>query len=232
MVSTTAEAARMQEIVADNALALKAAGFKKRRHCFNREADDGLVHVVYFWQAPKEPPAWTEVPGLRERLYGKFRLDFGVHVPEMDRFHKPRGPWINDYDCNLRRTAGQLIQGDGTSDLWWSLDDAQASTLATVCLQDHGLPWLDSYPNAAAILDAFDRHGPFPLGMSPAGGLDIADLCRARGETLRERRVLEAYAARPILASHRPTLVAYLERHGHEDLIARITTREPGGLAL
>jgi hypothetical protein len=189
------------------------------------------VHVVYFWQAPNEPPAWTEVPGLRERVYGKFRLDFGVHVPEMDRFHTPRGPWINDYDCNLRRTAGQLIQGDGTSDRWWSLDDPRASSLAMVGLRDHGLPWLDSYPDAAEVLDAFDECGPFPLGMSPAGGLDIADQCRARGETLHERRVLEAYVARPVLASHRAILVAYLERHEHQDLIARIATREPNTLA-
>ena len=78
----------MRQIVGEHAPSLKAAGFK-RRHCFNRHADDGLVHVVYFWMAPKEPPAWTEVPGLRERLYGSFRLDFGVYVPEMNRTQTP-----------------------------------------------------------------------------------------------------------------------------------------------
>jgi hypothetical protein len=58
--------------------------------------------------APKEPPAWTAVPGLRERIYGSFRLDFGVYVPEMQRSHTPRSAWINEYDCQLRRTVGQL----------------------------------------------------------------------------------------------------------------------------
>jgi hypothetical protein len=57
----------MAAIVADHAPMLKRAGSRKRRHGFNRAADDGLIHVVHFWMAPKEPPAWTEVPGLRER---------------------------------------------------------------------------------------------------------------------------------------------------------------------
>jgi hypothetical protein len=38
----------MRAIVDNQAPLLKAAGFKKRRHCFNRLAGDGLVHVVYF----------------------------------------------------------------------------------------------------------------------------------------------------------------------------------------
>lgn len=51
----------MARIVEDHAPALKKAGFRKRRHSFNRDARDGLVHVVHFWMAPKEPPAWTEI---------------------------------------------------------------------------------------------------------------------------------------------------------------------------
>ena len=94
----------MPEIVAANAPHLKSAGFRKRRHCFNRRTDDGLVHVVYFWMAPKEPPAWTAVPGLRERLYGHFRLDFGVWVPEITRGGTPKSNWVNEYNCDLRMT--------------------------------------------------------------------------------------------------------------------------------
>lgn len=80
----------MLRIVTDHAALLKGLGFSKRRHAFNRSVHDGLVHVVQFQMAPKEPPAWTEVPGLRERLYGTFRLNFGVHVPEMTRTQQPR----------------------------------------------------------------------------------------------------------------------------------------------
>lgn len=214
----------MTAIVADHGPLLKQAGFRKRRHGFNRAADDGLVHMVHFWMAPKEPPAWTEVPGLRERRYGSFRVDFGVHVPEMTRNGAPRGSWINDYDCQLRETVGRLLTGEWT-DFWWRLDDPEASTKAGDALRAVGLPWLDRFPNAAAILDEFDRVGPIDIGTHPAGALDVADLCRARGDTARERRVLEAYVAQPVLYSHAEYLGGYLNQHGHDDLSDRITTR-------
>jgi hypothetical protein len=73
--------------------------------------------------APKEPSAWTEVLGLRERRYGNFRLDFGVYVPEVKRGGGPTTGWINEYNCHLRRTIGQLMTGSDRSDLWWSLTD-------------------------------------------------------------------------------------------------------------
>ena len=214
----------MTAIVADHAPLLKRSGFRKRRHGFNRAADDGLVHMVHFWMAPKEPPAWTEVPGLRERRYGSFRIDFGVYVPGMTRNGTPRSSWINDYDCQLRETVGRLLTGEWT-DFWWPLDDPAASSKAGEALQAVGLPWLDRFPNAVAILDEFDRVGPIEIGTHPAGALDVADLCRARGDFARERRVLEAYVAEPVLYSHAKYLRGYLNQHGHVDLSDRITTR-------
>lgn len=218
----------MRAIVEEYAPFLKASGFRKRRNCFNRLAGDGLVHVVYFWMAPKEPPAWTEVPGLRERLYGSFRLDFGVYVPEMTRSQTPRSLWINDYDCHLRRTIGQLLTGDDSSDLWWALDDPGASGMVDEALRNAGLPWLDSYSDAPGILNSFDEFGALVLGLSPAGALDIADLCRARGDEERERRVLIEYVHQPVLQSHAGYLASYLDRHGHQDLIAEIKALPSG----
>jgi hypothetical protein len=223
----TPEALRMRAIVDEQAPLLKEAGFKRRRHSFNRFAGDGLVHVVYFWMAPKEPPAWTEVPGLRERLYGSFRLDFGVHVPEMTRTHTPRSSWINDYDCHLRRTIGQLISRPYAPDSWWKLDDPEASANADTALRSAGLPWLDSFPDANSILDSFDEFGPIPLGLGPAGSLDIADLYRARGDEERERRVLIEYVSHPVLQSHIRYLTTYLDRHGHQDLVPDIKGHPP-----
>jgi Domain of unknown function (DUF4304) len=220
----------MAEIVADHAALLKKAGFRKRRHCFNRSAHDGLVHVVYFWQAPKEPPAWTEVPGLRERLYGSFRLDFGVYIPEMTRSRTPRGSWINDYDCHLRRTIGQLM-GQSNSGLWWRLDSPDISAVAGRALIDYGLPWLNSFPDREAVIATFDEIGPLALGMSPAGPLDMADLLRATGRTADERRILESYVDEPVLPSHARYLATHLRDRGHEDLVPRIATKQPAQTA-
>ena len=185
MAQQTPEAEAMARIVEDHAPALKKAGFRKRRHSFNRDARDGLVHVVPFWMAPKEPPAWTEIPGLRERRYGAFRLDFGAYVPEMNRGGVPRGPWINDYNCQLRVTIGRLLTGEHV-DFWWSLDDPEASAKAGEALRGVGFAWLDQFASAQDILDECDRVGSIEIGASPAGALDIADLCRARGDSGRE----------------------------------------------
>lgn len=114
---STPEAEAMAKVVARHAPLLRVNGFKKRRHCFNRPVADGLVQVVNLRMAPKEPTVWTEVPGLRERLYGLFRLDFGVYVPEMTRSGAPRTAWINEYNCHLRRTVGDLLP-DQTGSFW------------------------------------------------------------------------------------------------------------------
>ena len=221
---STPEAEAMAKIVAEHAPLLRSEGFKKRRHCFNRPVGDGLVHVVKFWMAPKEPSAWTEMPGLRERLYGSFRLDFGVYVPEMTRMSSPRTGWINDYNCHLRRTIGHLLPGPH-DDFWWALDNPDASVQAGEALTLFGLPWLGQFPDRQAVLDAFEASGPFPLGLSPSGGLDIADVYRAIGRRADERRTLEEYVAEPMLRSHVSHLSGYLIAQGHDDLVPRIKTK-------
>lgn len=223
----TEPAEAMKEAVAFSAADLKAAGFSKRRYSFNRNAGDGLVHVVHFWMAPKEPPAWNEVPGLRERLYGNFRIDTGVYVPEMNRSGVPRSSWVNEYDCQLRFTVGQLLSGDDRSNLWWSLSDPESPSVARTALNEFVLPWLDTFPDRESVVSAFEKGGPFSIGMSPAGGLDIADLLFSSGDQNRARQVLEQYVARPVLRSHASVLTEYLEKRGHSDLIPRIQTREP-----
>ena len=175
-----------------------------------------------FYMAPNEPPAWTEVPGLRARLYGLFRIDFGVYIPEMTRTQTPRSAWINEYDCHLRRTVGDLMPGR-EGGFWWKLDDPRAGAEAGQALAQFGLRWLDSFPNRAAVLEEFEAVGPLPLGLSPAGGLDIADLYRAIGRTADERRTLEHYVSRPVLRNHAPYLADYLAARGHQDLASRIT---------
>lgn len=222
----THPAEEMKDAVAHSAPDLKAAGFRKRRHSFNRDAADGLVHVVHFWMAPKEPRAWTEVPGLRERLYGNFRIDTGVYVPEMNRSGAPQSNWVNEYNCQLRFTVGQLLTGDDMSDLWWSLSDPESPSVARTALNEFVLPWLDGFPDRASVISAFAHGGPLSIGMSPAGGLDIADLLSSSGDRAQARQVLEHYVAQPVLPNHVSYLCEYLEKRGHSDLIPCIQTRE------
>lgn len=212
----------MKQVVVANARLLKEAGFRKRRHSFNRVTKVGLVHVVHFWMAPKEPPAWTEVPGLRERLYGHFRLDFGVYVPEMKRGGTPRSDWINEYDCHLRRNIGQLMRSDASADLWWPLSDEHAEVTARDALLEYGLPWLEHFPDRDAVLRRFEALGPGALGMSPSGGLDVAEMLSAMGRSGESRRVLEQYVAQPVLHTHAAYLTQYLADIGHGDLVKRI----------
>lgn len=213
----------MAAIVKANTPRLKEAGFRKRRYGFTRSTTDGLVHVVHFWMAPFEPPAWTEVPGLRERRYGGFRLDFGVFVPAMTRTGSPLSPWINEYNCHLRRTVGQLFEPN-RSDYWWDLHDQGAAVAAQTALHDLGLPWLDRFPSTAAVLEAFEELGPLPLGMTPAGGLDIADLYESLDRREDARRTLAHYVATPVLANHADYLSGYLTERGRADLVPLIRT--------
>ena len=220
MASTTPEAAVFARVVAATAGILSVAGFKKRRASFNRATPDGLVHVVWFWMAPKEPPAWTEIPGFRERLYGTFRPEFGVYVPEMRRSGSPKADWINAYNCQLRRTVGQLMGAPG--DLWWSLGDEGASDLAQSAVMDFGLPWLDTFPDREAILEHFRISGPTGIGMSPAGDLDVGEMLASLGRHAEARTVLEHYVDRGVSAPHAGYLASYLPAVGYADLVPRV----------
>jgi hypothetical protein len=218
----------MAEVVQACAGILRDAGFKKRRHSFNRRTAAGLTHVVNFWQHPKEPPAWTEVPGLRERRYGTFRLDFGVYVPEMTRLGSPRSAWVNEYNCDLRRTIGQLLGEEYRErDWWWPLDDEAADEVARSALVEHGLPWLDRFPDHEAIVRAFHAGGPFAIGMAPAGPLDVAEMLAGLGRHEEAREVLVEYVSHPVSKGHFYVLRDYLPRAGHPDLVPMITVEEP-----
>jgi hypothetical protein len=82
----------MAAVVADAAPLLKRAGFRKRRHSFNREAEPGIVQVVSFQ--------------LGRNLYRRFTINLGVYVPEMvlDE-HERRDGWVNEYNCQLRQRS-------------------------------------------------------------------------------------------------------------------------------
>jgi hypothetical protein len=135
----------MKQIAAAAAPMLKAAGFRKRRHTFNRSVADGLVHVVNFQMGSYDPSGRPDVlAGIQLNFHGLFTINLGVFVPDMDRMSSPRSSWINDPDCQLRMRIGELMPEP--TDVWWPLDAEASQSSAIDALRDLGLTWLDRSP--------------------------------------------------------------------------------------
>ncbi|MPQ99549.1 hypothetical protein GB931_16825 [Modestobacter sp. I12A-02628] len=138
---------------------LSAAGFRKRRHTFNRTVEPGLVQVVSYRLPPRDPPGSTEPPvpvprGLAFMALGIFveeawRLDLGRFGPDGPPLDKS---WVNDHDCQLRRPTdgvgdtlaqGRRIDNPGTGHAW---------------VRDLGdvFAWFDRFGSRAAIIDALE----------------------------------------------------------------------------
>jgi hypothetical protein len=214
----TAMQEAMSRIVRAFAPMFKAAGFRKRRHSFNREAEDGIVHVVSFQMGPYDPPGTVEIPGLRENLYGRFAVNLGVFVPEMQDEPAPRRAWINEYDCHLRRRLGELIPGEG--EVWWSITEEDAATEDVKgALEAHGLPWLSGLSSRQSILDSYYLFGADVLGLPPRARIDIARLHLATGDEEAADRELRLHWQDSLQPSHREYFQGILRQLGREHVI-------------
>ena len=67
----------MEAAVAAAAPLLRECGFRKQRHRFNAETEPDLTQVLTFQMGAHQPPG-TEIPGLRENLYGAFTINLGL----------------------------------------------------------------------------------------------------------------------------------------------------------
>jgi hypothetical protein len=214
----------MSKVVAQAAPLLKAAGFRKRRHNFNRTTEPGLVQVVNFWMGPFDPPgpgsekhqAARKALGLRGDYYGTFTIRLGVYVPEMVLAESDRpGAWVNEYDCQLRKAIGELLP-DG-KDVWWSLDRSDvAADVVLDALQEACLPWLDRLASRDAILAAYEVVGWLGLGMDGPEG--VAWLLKDR-DRVRAKAVLRAYLNNDLDPGDREQAEAWLRQHGFAQLL-------------
>ena len=215
----SAYAQAMEQVVRDLAPTLKAAGFRKSRHRFNRGVESGMVHVVSFQMGPFEPPGTDEIPPFRLDMYGKFTVNLGVFVPEMviDPFNGPKG-WVNEYNCQLRHRLGLLLTA-GVSDMWWSLEspEAAAADVASV-LDEHGLTWLDRFMTRSDLLTAYRTDGSIALGMTPRAPVEVAWLL-AHSDRAGAESVLREYLQGEMHASHREWLTEMLASSGYGHLV-------------
>jgi hypothetical protein len=211
----TDAAQAMESVVALTLPLLKRAGFRKRRHGFNRTSEPGLVQVVSFQMGPFEPPgpgsemniAAREQLGMAGNLYGSFTVNLGVYVHEMaiETWERKDG-WVNEYNCQLHKRLGALMEP--SADRWWSLDDPTAAHHAIDhALDTAGLPWLNGLASREAILREYDEKGRFAIGLSPAGPLKIAWLLKGTDPDAAEA-VLRAYLKEQQIPGHRE----YVER--------------------
>jgi hypothetical protein len=200
---------------------LKPAGFRKRANSFNRPAGDGLVHHVSVQLGACDPSGKHAVPGLVPALHGRYRVNLGVYVPEMNRMSSPRSTWIHDYDCQLRWGLGDFMPGG--FDRWWDLRDRVSVEVVTRVLTDGALPHLDRFATAQGILDAWEDGGTRAFGPTTprAAALDVADLLIARDRRDNAGRLLESYVQSASLGDHgghKEYLRQYLTERGFEPL--------------
>ena len=181
---------------------LKPAGFRKRANSFNRTAQDGLVHHVSVQLGAYDPSGKHAVPGVLPDLYGRYRVNLGVFVPEMNRSGAPRSTWINDYNCQLRWGLGDFLPGG--FDQWWDLRDRLSVEVVNRELTTKVLPHFEHFNSAEQVLDAWHERGPRAFGpITPkAAALDVADLLVARQRRDEAERLLETYVESVSLGDH------------------------------
>ena len=202
---------------------IKGKGFRKRANSFNRLANDAIVHHVSVQLGSYDPTGMHAIPGLLPNLYGKYRVNFGVYVPGMDRMGAPRSSWINDYDCQLHWGLGNLMPGG--SDRWWDLRDRLAVEEVGDLVMALGVPKLDSFPDIESVLRAYELDGEAAFGpvTSEAAALDVADLLLSRGERGRAQMLLKSYVEKMRTSNHvghKTYLREYLVEREFHDLAA------------
>jgi len=209
----------MKAVVGALTPSLRQAGFRKRRHSFNRGTAHGMVQVVSFQMGPYDPPGTEEIPGLRPNLYGLFAVNLGVYVPQMGDEPKRERNWVNEYDCHLRKRLGELVP-PGHHDLWWSLDEPEvAAPDVKAALAEHGLPWLEGLSSRESVLDGFYLLGSEALGMAPRARIDIARLHLAMGDEAAADRELTLHWNDELAPSHRDYFLGVLKELGRTYVI-------------
>jgi hypothetical protein len=214
----------MKDVVRSVAPLLKRAGFRKRRHTFNRTLEPGLVHVLNFQMGEFNPPgprsvangATLESLDMPGYLYGRFTINLGVYVAGMVIEGDKARNWVNHYNCQLRKRIGQLLTGE---DAWWSLESpAEIASVVETALSLAGLPWLDRFSHTSSIVDAFKSEGWAALGLPPVGPLQIAWLLKDT-EPEDAEVLIRSYLSQDLYAGHREGVERQLRAAGFGHLL-------------
>lgn len=193
----------MKQIVAAVHPILKEAGFRKRRHTFNRESEPGLVQVLNFQMGPYEPGPQYEFPPIRVNLYGKFTINLGIFIAEIHERLTGKNPpdFVAEYYCEVRKRLPELMpehelpvtdKGVG----WWSLDAPSDGTAHEMrrLVPKYGMSFFESLRTREAVIrwwfEERDQSG-FP----PRAPLSIAVIEFERGRHDRAEALIRDYVA-------------------------------------
>jgi hypothetical protein len=213
-MSETEYAAAMTAVVTELKPLLKGHGFRKRRHTFNREPEDGLVQVVSFQMGAHMVGDPVEVPGLRENLYGRFTVNLGIFLRDVhERLAEFEVPaFVSESHCEISMRLGELPTG---SERWWNLEQDPRELAADVGdeLREHGMPWLDALSSRASILQAWHREGD-AIGFAPRGRLIVALMHWLRGEHQLAERLVRDYLEGSHPPGHAEYVQEVLDRNG------------------
>lgn len=182
----------VDEIQSVVAAYLKTLAFRKSGRTFNREREDGIVHVVNLQMGPY-PIGKYVIPGLRENLYGKFAVNLGIRLPCISAAEgAPSGKKIyREYDCHIRSRLSREV--DGRAEEWWSIegDFGRIGSEIAGLLEKSGIPFFDQFSSYHDVIVFYDRRGVFPFRTDARSALDAALVCRHCGQVQRYEALLQ-----------------------------------------
>jgi hypothetical protein len=206
----------LASIVASVGPMLKAAGFRKRRHSFNRSVADGMTHVLSFQAGRSDPPGHDGHP-IFESSHGKFTVNLSLHVPGM-RNDRLRSSWVNEYDGHLRARLGALADAE-SRDVWWDPRHPDAADDVAGVIREFGLPWLARFPDVDSVVEQWLSGDAVVQGSPFNGLLDIAPLMVARGRAAEVEPLLREYLRADLQRVHRDYLAEFLPTIGMGHLL-------------
>lgn len=219
-------AKQMDEVQARLRPLFKDRGYRVRDRTFNRSTTDGLVQVVSFQMGRFDPPGTTDIPGLREHLYGRFTVNLGVYVPEVAVCHGYGGKaFVPEYECCVRARLGLI--GPEETDVWWlaRADDEVVLDVRERLVRD-AFPFLERFSSRDAILDEWkDRTENIFAGGPPR--IECAIILAKRGQAAEARKLLAAQAREAHLPAHAEYVRELAAQLGLGDLDDQMTSVEP-----
>lgn len=154
----------------------KKEGFKKKGRTYNKQVEDGLVHVINFQMGEFPLGDSYVVPGLRENLYGKFAINLGVFIPNIAEleYRYPTKSFVREYCCTIRKRLTE--HSDNEKDQWFDItpDTTDISTRLMRLFELRGVPFLDQFSSLSDVFSFYQLNKNLPFNNEGRSKFDIA----------------------------------------------------------